>query len=294
MAYSYSKPPPTNWSSGYVLLPPIQVSAERETTPKFEGRTIFCDSSKTNPIPWFRKFELTLQLHHVSEYKNHAYLYSRSGGACQAWLDNLLSKYGVVTAELHTKISWEDLKAAWHKRFQVEPPEIKAMDKLLYFEQGTLPSVDWIAEYQRLTSVPDLQIGFKAIKHYFISRSCLALGNALTHVEETLTTTTELFDKTAQIIVTNKEAKNLGRSVATGPSRDQHRPKVVVVAAASPTDQSSEAVPANEGDRLAAARDGGRPGKGRGRDKMKTNTTFIPGPGAAASAPWTHYGQSGN
>ncbi|GBG77113.1 hypothetical protein CBR_g23438 [Chara braunii] len=202
---------------------------------------LFCESTKTDPIPWFRKFELTLQLHYVKEHKHHAYLYSRSGGACQAWLDNLLSKYGVVAADLHTKISWDDLKATWHKRFQVEPPEIKAMDKLMVFEQGTLPSVDWIAEYQCLTSVLDIQLGFKAIRHYFISRSCLALSNALTHVEDTLTTTAELFDKAAQIIVTNKEAKNL-RSSATGPRRDQHRPNVVVVAAATPFDQTSEAI----------------------------------------------------
>ncbi|GBG80027.1 hypothetical protein CBR_g30396 [Chara braunii] len=108
-------------------------SGQRESTPKFNGQEIFCDSTKTDPIQWFRKFELMLQLHLVSEYKNHAYLYSRSGAECQAWLDNLLSKYGVVDADLHTKINWNDLKAAWHKRFQVEPPEIKAMDKLLYF-----------------------------------------------------------------------------------------------------------------------------------------------------------------
>ncbi|GBG91531.1 hypothetical protein CBR_g52565 [Chara braunii] len=114
----------------------------------------------------------------------------------------------VVATDLHTKISWDDLKAAWHKRFQVEPPEIKVMDKLMVFEQGTLPSTDWIAEYQRLTSVPDIQMGFKAIRHYFISRSCPTLSNALTHVEDTFTTTAELFDKAAQIIVTNKEAKN--------------------------------------------------------------------------------------
>ncbi|GBG89662.1 hypothetical protein CBR_g49450 [Chara braunii] len=109
---------------------------------------------KTDPIPWFRKFELTLQLHNVNELKHHAYLYCRSGGACEAWLDNLLSKYRVVANDLHTKITWDDLKAAWHKRFQVEPPEIKAMDKLMVFEQGTLLSTDRIAEYQRLTSVP--------------------------------------------------------------------------------------------------------------------------------------------
>ncbi|GBG62610.1 hypothetical protein CBR_g31246 [Chara braunii] len=112
----------------------------RETTPKFDGQEIFCDSMKTDPIPWFRKFELTLQLSNVKEHKHHAYLYSRSGGACQAWLDNLLSKYGVVAADLHTKISWDNVKAAWHKQFRVEPPEIKAMDKLMVFEQGTLPS----------------------------------------------------------------------------------------------------------------------------------------------------------
>ncbi|GBG68144.1 hypothetical protein CBR_g2695 [Chara braunii] len=223
----------------------------RETAPKFDGQEIFRDSIKTDPIPWFHKFELTLQLHNVKENKHHAYLYSRSGGACQAWLDNLLSKYGVVAADLHTMISWDDLKAAWHKRFQVELPEIKAMDKLMVFEQGTLPSTDWIAEYQRLTLVPDIRMGFKAIRHYFISRSCLALSSALTHVEDTLTTTAELFDKAAQIIVTNKEAKNLCLS-ASGLIGNQHRPRVAVVAAAAPLDQTSEAASANEGDRFAA------------------------------------------
>ncbi|GBG79188.1 hypothetical protein CBR_g28905 [Chara braunii] len=202
------------------------------------------------PIPWFRKFELTLQVHYVSEHKHHAYLYSRLGGACQAWPDNLVSNYEVVTADLHTKISLGDLKAVCHKRFQVEPPEIKAMDKLMVFEQGTLPSIDWIPEYQRLTSVPDIQMGFKAIKHYFISRSCPALGNALTHVEDTLTTPAKLFDKAAQIIAMNKETRNPQRSSAPGLSRDQHRPKVVVVAAPTPNDQTSEVVFANEGDRL--------------------------------------------
>ncbi|GBG70877.1 hypothetical protein CBR_g8177 [Chara braunii] len=250
----------------------------RETAPKFEGQEIFHDSIKTDPIPWFRKFELMLQLHNVKENKHHAYLYSRSWGACQAWLDNLLSKYGVVAADLHTMISWDDLKAAWHKRFQVEPPEIKVMDKLMVFEQGMLPSTDWIAEYQRLTSVPDIQMGFKAVRHYFISRSCPALSNALTHVEDTLTTTTELFDKAAQIIVTNKEVKNL-RSSALGPSGNQHRPRVAVVVAAAPLDQSSEAASASEGDKFAAAREGGRPGRGRG---------CLPGPQCVALSAHLH------
>ncbi|GBG83560.1 hypothetical protein CBR_g37277 [Chara braunii] len=257
-------------------------SESLETTPKFDGREIFCDSTKTDPIPWFCKFELKLQLHHVSEHKHHTYLYSRSGGACQVWLDNLLSKYEMVAADLHTKINWDGLKAAWHKSFQVEPLEIKIMDKLMTFEQGTLSSVDRIVECQRLTFVPYIQKGFNAVKHYFISRSCSALGNALTHVKDTLTTTAELFERAAQIIVMNKEAKNLHCSSTTDPSRDQHRPKATVVVAATPTDQSSEVVSANEGDRLTATRDVGLPDKGRGRGKTKTNTASIPGPGAAA------------
>ncbi|GBG61714.1 hypothetical protein CBR_g23229 [Chara braunii] len=158
-------------------------SEPRETTPRFDDQEIFFDS-KDGPdsmVPQVR-----------------AQVAAPPRRRTQA------PDYGVVAADLHTKISWDDLKGAWHTRFQVELPEIKAMDKLMTFEQGTLPSVDWIAEYQRFTSVPDLQMGFKAVKHYFISRSCLALGNALTHVEDTLTTTAELFDKSAQIIVTNR------------------------------------------------------------------------------------------
>ncbi|GBG78159.1 hypothetical protein CBR_g26194 [Chara braunii] len=46
-------------------------SGLRETAPKFDGQKIFCDSTKTDSIPWFRKFELTLQLHYVKEHKHH-------------------------------------------------------------------------------------------------------------------------------------------------------------------------------------------------------------------------------
>ncbi|GBG74879.1 hypothetical protein CBR_g19392 [Chara braunii] len=87
-------------------------SAPRETSPRFDDQEIFCDSTKTDSIPWFRKFELKLQLHHISEDKHHVYLLSRSGGAFQAWLDNLLSKYGAVAANLYTKINYSTLVCA--------------------------------------------------------------------------------------------------------------------------------------------------------------------------------------
>ncbi|GBG70531.1 hypothetical protein CBR_g6659 [Chara braunii] len=224
-------------------------SEPRETTPRFDDQEVFCDSTKTDPIPWFHKFELKLQLHHISEHKHHAYLYSRLGGACQAWLDNLLSKYGVVVVNLHTKISWDDLKAAWHRRFQVEPPKIKAMNKLMVFEQGTLPSVDWIAKYQRLTSIPDIQMGFKAIKHYFISRSSPALSNALPHVKDTLTTPAELFDMPHRLFTVYYSSSAPFDSVPSGDRKVIPRQpdeiglrflRTVAIADSSPTDLSSD------------------------------------------------------
>ncbi|GBG77065.1 hypothetical protein CBR_g23391 [Chara braunii] len=266
-------------------------TAPRETIVKFDGLPIFCDASKTDPIQWWRQFELKLDLHHVANKNRHAYLYSCSGGACQAWLDNMLSAHACTVTDLHKYITWADLTAAWKKRFQVEPPEHKAMDKLLTFLQNSMPSGDWISEFQRLASTPKLLLNFDGIKLYFIKRSCPALQNALTHVADTLTTSEELFNKAAQIIVTNLAARNTGPSSNAGQGAHQHRPKVVVVAAATTSDPSTsnEAVSSDEGDRLAAAQNGGRPAKGRGRCKPKTNTNTSSGPGQAAPAqgPWT-------
>ncbi|GBG80353.1 hypothetical protein CBR_g30721 [Chara braunii] len=272
-------------------------STPRETIVNFDGLPIFCDSSKTDPIPWWRQFELKLDLRHVVDANNHAYLYSRSGGACQAWLDNMLSTHACTVTELHKYISWANLMAAWKKRFQVEPPEHLAMDKLLTFSQNNLPSGDWISEFQRLASTPKLPMNFDGIKLYFIKRSCPALQNALTHVTDTLTTSEDLFNKAAQIIVTNLAARNTGPSSSAGQGTHQHRPKVAVVAAVTPSDpstSSNEAAESDQGDRLATAQNGGRPAKGRGRGKPKTTTNTSSGSGQAAQeqGPWTAYGLS--
>ncbi|GBG89474.1 hypothetical protein CBR_g49265 [Chara braunii] len=160
-------------------------------------------------------------------------------------------------------------------------------------QQNSMPSGDWISEFQRLASTPKLPLNFDDIKLYFIKRSCPALQNALTQVAENLNTSEELFNKAAQIIVMNLEAKNIGRSSTVGQGAYQHRPKVAVVATATPSDPSTsnEAASSDEGDKLAAAQNGGRPAKGRGRDKTKTNTTSSgPGQAAPAQEPWAQYG----
>ncbi|GBG59085.1 hypothetical protein CBR_g24428 [Chara braunii] len=163
----------------------------------------------------FRTSRRRLDMHHVPNNDRHPCLYHRSGGACQAWLDNILTSHGVAVSELHTKLTWQELTDAWHKRFQVEPPDLQAMDKLNKLHQNTLLSQDWIIEFQRLASTPDLPLAFRAIKHLFIMRSCPALQNALTQIAETLDTSDKLFSTAARIILTNIEARNAGRSSAT-------------------------------------------------------------------------------
>ncbi|GBG85594.1 hypothetical protein CBR_g40322 [Chara braunii] len=268
-------------------------TSSRESITKFDGLPIFCDASKTDPIQWWHQFELKLGIHKVGDNNRHAYLYSRSGGVCQAWLDNMLSAHACTVFELHNFITWTNLTATWQKRFQVEPPEHQAMDKLSTFSQNSMPSGECISEFQRLASTLKLPMTFDNIKLYFIKRSCPTLQNVLTQVVENLNTSEELFNNVVQIILTNMEAKNIGRSSTAGQGAYQHQTKVVVVAATMLSDPSTsnEAASSDEGDRLTAVRNGGHPVKGRGSGKMTTNTTSSgPEQAAPAQEPWTHYG----
>ncbi|GBG82777.1 hypothetical protein CBR_g36308 [Chara braunii] len=183
-------------------------SASSRRPPKLDDIPVFCDQSKTEPIPWWRQFTFMLDMHHVPNNDRHPCLYHRSGGACQAWLDNILTSHGVAVSELHTKLTWQELTDAWHKRFQVDPPDLQAMDKLNKLHQNTLLSQDWITEFQRLASTPDLPLAFRAIKHLFIMRLCPALQNVLTQIAETLDTSNKLFSTASRIILTNIEARN--------------------------------------------------------------------------------------
>ncbi|GBG89891.1 hypothetical protein CBR_g49740 [Chara braunii] len=162
--------------------------APRETTPKFNGQEIFCDSTKTDPIPWFRKFELKLQLHHVSKHKHHAYLYSRSGGACQACLDNLLSKYGVVAADLYTKISGSKgdlLSSSGSSRDSAREFNIEVLDPLTSEDWLPLPTTGRLPRPQCATLCAHLH---SYLSFYAPPTSSMddeaALGDILAYVTE--------------------------------------------------------------------------------------------------------------
>ncbi|GBG61691.1 hypothetical protein CBR_g23206 [Chara braunii] len=49
-------------------------ATNRESIPKFDGLSIFCDATKTDPIPWWRQFELKLDIHHVINPNRHSIL----------------------------------------------------------------------------------------------------------------------------------------------------------------------------------------------------------------------------
>ncbi|GBG59339.1 hypothetical protein CBR_g38368 [Chara braunii] len=258
-----------------------------ESIPKFDGLPIFCAYTLLAPV--------RAQVGHPQGRRQQStrILVLTVRRCVSSMADNMLSVHVCTIFEFYNFITWTNLTAAWQKRFQVEPPEHQAMDKLLTFSHNIIPSGDWISEFQHLVSTPKLPMTFDDIKLYFINRSCLALQNALTQVAESLNTSEELFNKAAQIIVTNMEAKNIGRSSTVGQGAYQHRPKVAVVAAAMPSNPSTsnDTASSDEGDRLAAARNGGRPAKGRGRGKTKTNTiSSRPGQAAPAQEPWTHCG----
>ncbi|GBG91567.1 hypothetical protein CBR_g52601 [Chara braunii] len=261
-------------------------AASSRRPPKLDDIPVFCDQSKTESIPWWRQLTLRLDMHHVPNNDRHPCLYHRSGGACQAWLGNILTSHDVAVSKLHTKLTWQELTDAWHKRFQVEPTDLQAMDKLNKLHHNTLLSQDRITEFQRLTSTPNLPLAFHAIKHLFIMRSCPALQNALTQIAETLDTSDKLFSTASRIILTNIEARNVGRSSAMT-SGTQPKPKVTCIT-------STEAATPNEGEVLAAARDGGRPRNNHGRDKTNTQSTSTPSTGSAADEPWAQYGLSAN
>ncbi|GBG92640.1 hypothetical protein CBR_g56605 [Chara braunii] len=188
-------------------------SKPRETTPKFDGQEIFCDSTKTDPISWFRKFELTLQRHYVSEHKHHAYLYSRSVGACQAWLDNLLSKYGVVAADLHTKISWGDLKVAWHKRFQVEPQGQIGKLSTAGSDSTTLstPSEPVTSRVTALRSKPHAEVDSAPLLYSFEDYAARLVPTLSTHAQG------------QDVCVTSSPSDNDNLSSLSGSSRDSAR-----------------------------------------------------------------------
>ncbi|GBG80464.1 hypothetical protein CBR_g30927 [Chara braunii] len=79
----------------------------------------FDDYTHQDPITWWQGFTTELRIHQVPDHLYISALFLNAKGGCQIWLSHMATIHGVQVADLHKKISWEDLTKGWKKRFIV-------------------------------------------------------------------------------------------------------------------------------------------------------------------------------
>ncbi|GBG92901.1 hypothetical protein CBR_g57659 [Chara braunii] len=164
----------------------------------------FDDYTHQDPVPWWEGFTTELRIHHIPEHSYIGALLNSQGG-CQIWLSHLATIHGVQVADLHKKISWEDLTGQWKKRFIVDDAPTLAINHLFSMTQGNTPTRDWLTEWRKIVATPDLDLPFLHLRREFYNRSCAALSLALGDCKQ-YTTFAEIIDKAREIIKTNRTA----------------------------------------------------------------------------------------
>ncbi|GBG74520.1 hypothetical protein CBR_g18930 [Chara braunii] len=64
-------------------------------------------------------------------------------------------------ADLHTKISWEDLTKEWKKRFIVDDAPTLAINRLFAMSEGNTMTCYWLTEWQKIEATPHLDSHFR-------------------------------------------------------------------------------------------------------------------------------------
>ncbi|GBG74519.1 hypothetical protein CBR_g18929 [Chara braunii] len=165
----------------------------------------FDDYTHQDPVPWWQGFTTELRLHRVPDHLYISTLFLNAKGGCQVWLRHMATIHGVQVADLHQKISSEDLTKEWKKRFIVDDAPALAINRLFAMTQGNTPTRDWLTEWQKIVATPDLNLPFSHLRWEFYNRSCAALSLALGDREQ-YTTFAEIIDKAREIIKTNRAA----------------------------------------------------------------------------------------
>ncbi|GBG59889.1 hypothetical protein CBR_g66694 [Chara braunii] len=179
-------------------------SAQQYKMPTFRIEK-FDDYTHEDPVPWWQGFTTELRSHNVPEHSYIGALFLNSKGGCQIWLSHLATIHGVQVADLHKKISWEDLKRQWKKRFIIDDAATLAINRLFSMAQGNTPTCDWLTEWQKIVATPNLDLPFPHLGREFYNRSCATLNLALGDREQ-YTTFAEIIDKAREIIKTNRTA----------------------------------------------------------------------------------------
>ncbi|GBG76418.1 hypothetical protein CBR_g22166 [Chara braunii] len=179
-------------------------SAQHYKMPTFRMEK-FDDYTHQDPVPWWEGFTTELRILFVPEHSYIGALFLNSKGGCQIWLSHLATIHDVQVADLHKKISWDELTKLWKKRFIVDDAPALTINRLFNMTQGNTPTHDWLTKWQKIVATPDLELPFSHLRREFYNRSCVGLSLALGDREQ-YTTFAETIDKAREIIKTNRAA----------------------------------------------------------------------------------------
>ncbi|GBG74152.1 hypothetical protein CBR_g17865 [Chara braunii] len=169
------------------------VTPKQFKVPKFSIDK-FDDYHKADPISWWQGFTNELSIH--------------------VWLNHLAQTEGVKVSKLHSKITWEAMTEKWRKRFIVDDAQGKGVNRIFSMRQGSQPTREWLTEWQKIVTIPNLDIPFVHLRRKFFQRSVDALSTALGE-RSPYTDFDQIVEKVLEVIQTNRWAANERRSQPT-------------------------------------------------------------------------------
>ncbi|GBG60793.1 hypothetical protein CBR_g12531 [Chara braunii] len=129
----------------------------------------FDDYTKQDPLAWWQGFTTQSRFRDVPEHLKLATLYLNTTGACQIWLNHLISKEGVNMDRLHAKLDWDIVEALWKARFIIQDEVAKGINKDFQMYQGSQPTYEWLNESQTIVAILDLNLPFTHIQCEFFN-----------------------------------------------------------------------------------------------------------------------------
>ncbi|GBG58859.1 hypothetical protein CBR_g258 [Chara braunii] len=148
-----------------------------------------------------------LSIHLVQPESKILALYLCSTGASQVWLNHLAQTEGVEVAKLYTNITWEGMTEKWWKRFTVGEAQGKGANRIFSMHQGSQSTREWLTEWQKLETIPNLDIPFVHLCREFFQQSVDALSTTLGECS-LYTDCDQIVDKAREVIQTNRWAAN--------------------------------------------------------------------------------------
>ncbi|GBG85398.1 hypothetical protein CBR_g40040 [Chara braunii] len=186
------------------------VTPKQFKMPKFSIER-FNDYHKADPINWWQGFTNELSIHLVPPKSKIPALHLCSTGASQVWLNHLAQTEGVEVSKLYTNITWETMTAKWRKRFIVDDAQGKGVNRIFSMHQGSQPTREWLTEWQKIVTIPNLDIPFVHLRREFFQRPVDVLSTALGE-RSLYTDFDQIVEKAHEVVQTNRWAANERRS----------------------------------------------------------------------------------